>query len=560
MLTFLTIKDFAVVRAAELEFGPGLTVISGETGAGKSLLVDALGFLSGLRADSGMVRHGAERAELSAHFELGDALPARDWLREQDMLDEGRDDGDDCQLRRTLRADGGSKAWINGRPATLAQLGELAGLLVEIHGQHEHQALLSRASQLALLDGYGGHEAVLAAVAAAAAHWNTLLRERDALSKQGDVSERIGYLEHQLGELQRESLEPDAIAELGASHRRHAHAAALIAACDAAFVRLAGDEALSMTRQLQQTRSELARVVEHEPRLADIDALLDAATIQLDEAIALIERIREDLDLDPSQFEDMERRLGRIHDLARKHRVAPEQLATQRDTVATELESLRSAGQRVATLDGEIDAARKQWRAAAGKLTEARTQTAKTLSTSTTALIGELGMGGGRFQIALEPNASERPDANGAERIEFLVSANAGQPPRALRKVASGGELSRISLAIEVSALGGDLVPTMVFDEVDSGIGGAVAEIVGQKLRALGEKRQALCVTHLPQVAAQGHAHYRVSKAASDGVTQSAVERLDAKQRAEELARMLGGVEVSKEARAAARRLLSNAG
>jgi len=555
MLTHLAIKDFAVVRAAELEFGPGLTVISGETGAGKSLLVDALGFLSGLRADSGMVRHGAERAELSAQFDLADALPARDWLHEQEL-----DDGDDCQLRRTLRADGGSKAWINGRPATLAQLGELAGLLVEIHGQHEHQALLSKTSQLALLDGFGGHDTALAAVAAAAARWNTLLREREALSRQGDVSERIAYLEHQLGELQRESLEPDAIAELGATHRRHAHAAALIAACDAAFVRLAGDEAPSMTRQLQQTRTELARVVEHEPRLADIDALLDAATIQLDEAIALIERIREDLDLDPSQFEDMEQRLGRIHDLARKHRVAPEQLAAQRDALALELESLRTAGQRVATLDGEIDAARKQWQAAAGKLTEARRKTAKTLSKSTTALIGELGMGGGKFEVALEANAAERPDANGAERIEFLVSANAGQPPRALRKVASGGELSRISLAIEVAALGGDLVPTMVFDEVDSGIGGAIAEIVGQKLRALGEKRQALCVTHLPQVAAQGHAHYRVSKAASDGVTQSAVEKLDAGARTEELARMLGGVEVSKEARAAAKRLLSNAG
>ncbi|MCL1633692.1 DNA repair protein RecN [Luteimonas sp. SX5] len=553
MLTLLTIKDFAVVRTAELEFGAGLTVISGETGAGKSLLVDALGFLSGLRADSGMVRHGAERAELSAQFDLSDAMPARDWLREQEL-----DEGDDCQLRRTLRADGGSKAWINGRPATLAQLGELAGLLVEIHGQHEHQALLSKASQLALLDGFGGHEAALTAVETVAAHWNALLREREALSKQGDVSERIAYLEHQFAELQREALEPDAIAELGATHRRHAHAAALIAACDGAFARLAGEDAPSMTRQLQQTRSELMRVVEHEPRLADIDALLDAASIQLDEAIALIERVREDLDLDPAQFEDMERRLGRIHDLARKHRVAPEQLAAQRDALAAELELLRSAGQRVTALDGEIAAARKQWQAAAAKLTEARTKTAKALSKSTTALIGELGMGGGKFEVALEPNAAERPDANGAERVEFLVSANAGQPPRPLRKVASGGELSRISLAIEVAALGGDLVPTMVFDEVDSGIGGAVAEIVGQKLRALGEKRQALCVTHLPQVAAQGHAHYRVSKAASDGVTQSAVEKLDAKQRAEELARMLGGVEVSKEARAAAKRLLSN--
>lgn len=553
MLTLLSIKDFAVVKAAELEFGPGLTVISGETGAGKSLLVDALGFLSGLRADSGMVRHGAERAELSAQFDLADAAPARDWLREQEL-----DDGDDCQLRRTLRADGGSKAWINGRPATLAQLGELAGLLVEIHGQHEHQALLSKTSQLALLDGYGGHESALDEVAIAAAHWNTLLRERDALSKQGDVSDRIAYLEHQLGELQRESLAPEAIAELGAAHRRHAHAAALIAACDAIFARLAGEDAPSMARQLQQSRADLARVAEHESRLADVDALLDAAAIQLDEAAAVIERIREDLDLDPEQFDEMERRLGRLHDLARKHRVPPEQLAAHQEALAAELESLRGAGKRVAALDGEIESARGKWRTAADALSKARAKAAKTLSRSTTSLIGELGMGGGKFEVALEPQGGDKPDANGAERVEFLVSANAGQPPRPLRKVASGGELSRISLAIEVAALGGDLVPTMVFDEVDSGIGGAIAEIVGQKLRALGEKRQALCVTHLPQVAAQGHAHYRVSKAAADGVTQSAVERLDAKQRSEELARMLGGVEISKEARAAAKRLLDN--
>jgi DNA repair protein RecN (Recombination protein N) len=558
MLTHLAIRDFAVVRAAELEFGPGLTVISGETGAGKSLLVDALGFLSGLRADSGMVRHGAERAELSAQFDLVDALPARQWLREQDMLDEDRDDGDDCQLRRTLRADGGSRAWINGRPATLAQLGELSSLLVEIHGQHEHQALLSKASQLALLDGYGGHQDTLAAVIAAATRWNALLREREALSKPGDVSERIAYLEHQLGELQRESLEPDTLAELAAVHRRHAHAAALIAACDNACARLAGDEAPSSARQLQQARAELARVAEHEPRLAEVDALLDAATIQLDEGVALIERIREDLDLDPAQFEDMEQRLGRIHDLARKHRVAPERLAAQRDALAAELESLRGAGQRMARLDHEIDAAREQWRAAAGELSEARRRAAKALSAATTALMAELGMGGGRFEVALETGAAGRPDANGAERAEFLVSANAGQPPRPLRKVASGGELSRISLAIEVACLGSDLVPTMVFDEVDAGIGGAVAEIVGQKLRALGEKRQALCVTHLPQVAAQGHAHYRVSKSENAGVTQSAVQRLDAGQRQEELARMLGGVEVSSEARAAAKRLLRN--
>ncbi len=554
MLVHLAIRDFAVVRATELEFGKGLTVISGETGAGKSLLVDALGFLSGQRADSGMVRHGAERAELAAGFDLADADPAAAWLQRNEF-----DDGDDCQVRRTLRADGGSRAWINGRPATVSQLTELTALLVEIHGQHEHQALLSRGAQLALLDDAGGHGALLARVAAASDAWSLLLRERERLSQQGDVSERIALIEHQLGELRREALEPQEIEALVAGHRRHAHAAALTAACDAVATSIEGDADDGLLRRLAQLRGTIAKVVAHESRLGEVDGMIDAATIQLDEALAALERIRSDLDLDPAHYDELDRRLARIHDLARKHRVAADALVAQRDALAEELESLRGAGARVQALDAEIPAAAGAWREAATALGTARAAAAKTLAVKTTALIAELGMGGGRFEVALEPTAGDRPDPQGAERAEFLVSANAGQPPRPLRKVASGGELSRISLAIEVAALGHDLVPTMVFDEVDSGIGGAVAEIVGQKLRALGEHRQALCVTHLPQVAAQGHAHYRVSKAPVDGMTQSAVERLDGKARTDELARMLGGVEVSKEARAAARKLLAGA-
>jgi DNA repair protein RecN (Recombination protein N) len=557
MLTHLAIKDFAVVRAAELDFGPGLTVISGETGAGKSLLVDALGFLGGARGDSGVVRHGAERAELVALFDLADAPDALAWLREQELDDE---EGPTCQLRRTLRADGGSKAWINGRPATIAQLADLAGRLVEIHGQHEHQALMARGSQLALLDAFGKHDALLADVQAAARAWSVLVRERDVLSQRGDVTDRIAFLEHQHQELARDAIAPAEFADLVATHRRHAHAAGLIAACDAASARLGGDDGPSLVRQLQQVRNDLARQAEHEPRLREVDAMLDVAAIQVDEAGSLLERVRADLDLDPATFDTLDRRLARLHDLGRKHRVAPEALADHRDALALELDTLRGAGDRVRALDGEIAAARTAWEQRAQALSKARTKAAKQLSTATSALIGELGMGGGAFTAALEPNADTAPDPQGAERVEFLVAANPGQPARALRKVASGGELSRISLAIEVAALGLDAVPTMVFDEVDSGIGGAVADIVGQKLRALGAKRQVLCVTHLPQVAAQGHAHYRVSKAASDGMTQSAVRRLDASEREEELARMLGGVAVSSEARAAARRLLADAG
>lgn len=551
MLRHLSIKDFAVVRATELEFGAGMTVVSGETGAGKSLMVDALGFLSGLRADSGVVRHGAARAELSAEFAPGDDAPARRWLRENEL-----DDDEQCQLRRIIRADGGSRAWINGRPVTLSQLSELAGMLVEIHGQHEQQALLARPSQLALLDAYARNDAERVQVRQAAARWQALVDEADALSRQGDVSDRIGFLEHQLGELQREDLEPASIAALGSSHRRQAHAGALVSACDVAAARLNGDDEVSVLQLLQQTRHDLARVAEHDARLGEVDALLDSAVIQLHEALALLDRVHDDLDADPEQFEDIERRLGRLHDLARKHRVPMEGLAEHRDAMEAEVEQLRGADTRLQALAGEIDRAAGQWQAVAATLSASRSTAAKALSETTTALIGELGMGGGQFLIEIEPHAAAKPDPNGAERVEFLVAANAGQPPRALRKVASGGELSRISLAIEVAALGLDAVPTMVFDEVDSGIGGAVADIVGQKLRALGEKRQVLCVTHLPQVASKGHAHYRVSKAPVEGMTQSAVEKLDARAREEELARMLGGVEVTKEARAAARKLL----
>ena len=553
MLTRLVLRDFAIAAAIELEFGPGLTVISGETGAGKSLLVDALGFLGGQRADSGMVRHGAERAELTAQFALADAAPALEWLKAEEF-----DDGDECQLRRTLRADGGSRAWINGRPATLAQVAELAALLFEIHGQHEQQALLSRPAQRDLLDAYAGHADLLAKVRERASHWRELSREREVLLARGDATERREWLRHQLDELDAETLDAESLAELDRGHRRQAHAAALIAACEDAGERLGGEASLPL--QLQRLRSALQREAVHEPRLEEVDAMLDSAAIQLDEAAALVERIRSDLDLDPEALATMEQRLARLQDLARKHRVPFEGLAAHRDTLAAEYEALGDAGQRLAQLAVALDGEREAWRDAAAKLGASRRKAADSLSNEASRLIGELGMAGGRFEVALEANADDSdPDPHGAERVEFLVAANAGQPPRPLRKVASGGELSRISLAIEVAALGLDAVPTMVFDEVDSGIGGAIAQIVGRQLRALGAKRQVLCVTHLPQVAAQGHAHWRVSKAASAGVTQSEVQSLDAKQRVAELARMLGGVEVGDEARAAAKTLLADA-
>lgn len=553
MLARLSIRDFAVVAHAELAFGPGLTVISGETGAGKSLLVDALGFLCGARAEAGAVRHGAERAELSAEFALADRPEAVRWLREMEL-----DEDQACLLRRTLRADGGSRAWINGRAATLAQLAELTGLLVQLHGQHEQQALLSRAHQTALLDAYARHPQHVAATRDTALAWRRLQDERDALLQRGDVAERRGWLQHQLDELAVEALEPAALAELDASHRRHAHAASLIAACDEAVERLAGEH--SLAAQLRRLRAALQRESAHDARLGEVDAMLESASIQLDEALPLLERIRGDLDLDPQALADIERRLARVQDLARKHRVPVERLAAHRDALADELAGLADADARLHVLDSALAAAHATWRAAADALGASRHAAGERLARDVAAMLGELGMQGGEFAAVLEAVAEpDQPDPNGAERAEFLVSANPGQPLRPLRRVASGGELSRLSLALEVATLGLDAVPTLVFDEVDAGIGGAVAAAVGAKLRALGATRQVLCVTHQPQVAAAGHAQYRVSKAARAGITQSEVALLDAAGRVAEIARMLGGARVSGEAEAAARKLLSEA-
>lgn len=552
MLVSLYVKDFAIVSEVEVGFGPQLTVISGETGAGKSLLVDALLLLSGARADAAMVRHGAERAELIAEFRVLRDSPASGWLRDQEL-----DDGDDCQVRRVLRADGGSKAWINGRPATLSQLSQLGEMLVEIHGQHEHQALLERSAQLALLDAFGHHS--LNAVREATARWNQANRRIEALQRQGDVGERIAWLEHQVVELEREDITPDAIDALLSAHRRQSHAAALIDGCERAQARLSGDEGIAALSALRAVRAELARVVAHEPRLESVDAQLESAALQLDDAAATLERLRDDLDLDPERLQQLDERLARLHDLARKHRVPLQDLGSQRDALQAELNQLRDAGASMDALLREREQVQQAWQAASAALTQARQETARSLGKSVSNLMSELGMAGGGLSVAIEPLPESRPDPNGAERIEFLVAANPGQPARALRKVASGGELSRISLAIEVAALGADSVQTMIFDEVDSGIGGAVAEVVGQKLRALGAQRQVLCVTHLPQVAAQGHQHLFVSKASAGDATASQIQALDDAGRIEELARMLGGVEITRETRAHAKQMLQRA-
>lgn len=554
MLVSLYVKDFAIVHEVEILPTAGLTVVSGETGAGKSLLVDALMLLAGARADSAVVRHGADRAELVARFSPAAGSAAQAWLRESEL-----DEDNDCQLRRVIRADGGSRAFINGRPVTLSQLSELGALLVEIHGQHEHQALLERRHQLALLDAFARHPAELELLRSSARDWQRAGEAIAAIERLGESRLRRDLLSHQIEELASEALAPEAIETLVLEHRRQSHATTLIEGCARVAGTLAGDDAGGLPGTLRQLRHELARLSEHEPRLAEVDALLDGAQIQIDEAATTLERIRDGFELDPTRLAELEQRLARLHDLARKHRVAPEELQELQQRLQQELDDLGENDARLARLRQERQAAGVQWRETAARVSRGRTQASEQLSGSISALMGELGMAGGCFVAELEPMVGDEPHPDGAERVEFLVSANPGQPPRALRKVASGGELSRISLAIEVAALGLDQVPTMVFDEVDAGIGGAVAEVVGQKLRALGRERQVLCVTHLPQVAAQGHQHLRVSKADNGNGTRSQVETLDQTARIDELARMLGGVEITKATLAHARQMLDHA-
>jgi DNA repair protein RecN (Recombination protein N) len=547
MLNRLYLKDFAIAAAVEFDLQRGLGVISGQTGAGKSLLVDALLLLSGSRADPGVVRHGAERAELGAEFRLEDAPAAHRWLRDREL-----DDAQRCLLRRVIRADGGSRAWINGSPATATQLSELSALLIEIHGQHEHQALLDRAQQLEMLDAYGGHQAQRNDVQQRFRDCKALLDQRAALDAEADPAQRLDYLSHQLDQFGALRLDPEHIASLSAQQRRLAAGQLIAQALESAQRALAEDASGGARGGLLGARHQLERVREHLPQLGDAIALLESAAIQLDEAAAQIE-------LDADSAAAVEAELSDLHALARRYRVPMEALGETRDRLAAELQRLQQADTERERLDAAIAQARIAWQAAAAQLSQARRDAAHRLAGQVSALIDELGMQGGQLTLQFLDQVNDDPHPNGAERVEFCVSANAGQPPRPLRKIASGGELSRISLAIEVAAFGGDGVPTMVFDEVDSGVGGAVAEVVGRKLRELSAHRQVLCVTHLPQVAAQGHYQFRVSKQVENGAAHSALEALDDAGRVDELARMLGGVEITATTLAHARQMLARA-
>lgn len=553
MLTQLRICDFAIVEDLELELAPGMTAVTGETGAGKSILVDAIGLLLGDRADSSTIRYGAERTDISAAFDL-DSLPAaRAWLAERDL-----DREQDCQLRRVVASNGRSRNYINGVPQPAQALRELGELLVDIHGQHEHQSLVRRDAQRQLLDDYAGHQALIAELEQHYRAWSQLRQElRDLRQASSERDARLDILRYHLRELAALNLADGEIAKLEFEQRRLAHSSQLLDTGQRLLIWLTEGDEDAVADRLNQSLRELEGLSRLDARLAPMSELLNAALIQVQEASSELRDYVQDLDLDPEHLAQVEQRLAAAHQLARKHRVATEELPALRARFEAELDRLEHSETRLEALQQAVHDALAAYRRHADELTERRTVAARELGERVSKALAGLGMPGGRFSILLE--RLDKPAPAGLETVEFQVSANPGQPLRPLAKVASGGELSRISLAIQVITAHAARIPTLIFDEVDSGIGGGVAEVVGRQLRALGGNRQVLCVTHLPQVAAQAHQQLKVEKQTDGATTHTQVASLNAEERVTEIARMLGGLELTVNTLAHAREMVENA-
>ncbi|AJY41838.1 DNA repair protein RecN [Burkholderia humptydooensis] len=548
MLRHLSIRDFVIVAALDLEFDSGFTVFSGETGAGKSILIDALALALGERADASVVRTGSSRADISAEFTPHDRV-AR-WL------DEHAFDADDTvMLRRVVDASGRSRAFINGTSATLAQLREVGEMLVDIHGQHAHQLLMRADAQRELFDTHAG----LAADAAAVARGHRAWRDATHAIEAAQAHERERQLEReklawQLAELDKLAPQPGEWDEIGAEHRRLTHSANLIDGVQGALGAISESDDAMLT-QLGAIVSKLRSLAEYDPALNDALASLEPAEIQLQEASYSLSHYAQRLDLDPDRLAQVETRLDALHSTARKFRLPPETLHDEHEARRAQLAELDAAAD-LSALQAIADHARQAYLADARKLSKARAQAAKALGAAVTTGMQELSMAGGSFEVALVPLADG--GAHGLEQIEFRVAGHAGVPLRPLAKVASGGELARISLALAVIASAASPTPTLIFDEVDTGIGGGVAEVVGRLLHQLGQMRQVLCVTHLPQVAARGDHHFQVAKGEDgEGGTVSTVVPLDRASRIEEVARMLGGLEITATTRKHAKEMLT---
>lgn len=539
MLTHLHIRDFTLVDRLDLDVGPGMTALTGETGAGKSILLDALGLTLGDRADTETVRLGAERAEVTVHFDV-DALPeTAEWLREQELDDDGN-----CLLRRVVHANGRSRGFINGRPVPLQMMRELGEQLVDMHGQHEHQSLMKRDVQRSVLDAYADNTRELEAVREL--HEQLQQKDREIAELQGghdDAEARLDLLNYQIGELDGLELAPGAIEALEQDHRRLANAGDLLETAGQTLQMLHEDDG-SAQSILGRAQRSLERFADMDSTFAEVNELLNGSLIQLEEAVDSLRRHVDSMDLDPARLAEVEAQIGRLSDLARKHQCRPEELAEIQDRLKAEHERLSNAGEHLRRLTGERQQVLAAYRETAAELHARRKEAAERITAQVNAQLSDLGMEAAAFRISLSPLDKEST-AHGLDQVIFEVKTNAGQPFGPLSRIASGGELSRISLAIQVAAADSTRIPTLIFDEADSGIGGGIAEVVGRQLRDLGRSHQVLCVTHLPQVAAQAHQHLLVSKYSRDESTHSSVVPLPDPERIREIARMLGGVEIT---------------
>lgn len=545
MLRTLHIRDFVIVDKAEIHFDSGFTVFSGETGAGKSILIDALSLTLGARSDTGVIREGADRTDISAIFDVPEVLSG--WLDEQ-----GFDPQDDLILRRTVDRQGRSRGYINGTPATLGQMRELSESLIDIHGQHAHQSLLKPAHQRALLDAQGGHLDLAHKVRDAWQDWQSAITALKQATEQAATREQERQaLEWQLADLNDLGLKQDEWEALTNDHNRLAHAQALLDGVTQALGALDAEE-ISARSMLNRAMSQLQRLRQHDSNLDNITTSLDSALIATDEAISDLNSYLSDLELDPDALDRAEHRMSAIFDTARKLRVEPDELPALQERLSEQLEAHQQAAD-TDKLARRVDEAKAHYDALAQQLSQARQKTGRRLAKQVTEAMQTLAMEGGRFDIAL--NACT-PSGHGNETVEFLVASHTGSTPRPLAKVASGGELARLSLALSVIASQAARVPTLIFDEVDTGIGGGVAEVVGRLLRELGERHQVLCVTHLPQVAACGAHHYEVSRQTRNATTLSSITPLDEAGRIQEIARMLGGLTITDTTRRHAQEML----
>jgi DNA repair protein RecN (Recombination protein N) len=551
MLSSLQIQNVAIVEHAELQLNAGLTTITGETGAGKSILIDALGLILGERADSSVVKQNTDFAQIDADFSV--TPPILSWLQQQGMAKTTV-----CHIRRLIYANGRSRAFINQQSVSVQQLRGLGEYLVDIHGQHAHQSLLKQEVQRQLLDEVAADKTQLEQVKNCYQQWKSLTTALQHLGgNTQDREAKLALLRYQVHELAELELTPETLLQLENEHRRLANATKLLESSQQALTLLDADDQNSTLSYLNQASHELSMVQQHDSRLTNVLALLENAIIQAQEATGELRDYIADLDIDPQRLQHIDHKLTKLQDVARKHKVRFHELPSYFEKLNNQLNELENYEQRASELEANIANVVQQYRVMAKQLHQQRVTIAARLSQQITENMHQLGMPAGQLVIVVDEDEYAAPSATGIDLVEFLVSTNPGHAPRALNKVASGGELSRISLAIQVITAQYSGVPTLVFDEVDVGIGGGVAEIVGKLLLQLGQQRQVLCITHLPQVACQGMQHLQVSKITEAQQTHTALQWLTAQQRIEEIARMLGGLEITPQTLAHAREMLS---